>query len=94
MKVIASESLSKGADVVSRFGREAMATGAIESQYIVHVLDTGVDPHSGSPYLVMELLNGEDVEQSLRRLGPLPPDLALRIVAQRASAFRKRTRRA
>ncbi len=82
VKIIASESLSQNADVVSRFRREAMASGAIESQHIAHVMDTGVDPSSGKPYLVMELLVGEDLEQVLRRVRPFPPDLALRVVAQ------------
>ena len=82
VKVIANESHSKNADVVDRFRREALASGAIESQHIAHVMDTGVDPSSGKPYLVMELLIGEDVEQALRRVTPFPPDLALRVVAQ------------
>jgi serine/threonine-protein kinase len=82
VKLIAGEALAKSADIVSRFQREAMATGAIESQYIAHVTDTGVDPSSGSPYMVMELLVGEDVEQAVKRLGPLPPDVALRVGAQ------------
>jgi hypothetical protein len=89
VKVISTESLSKSAEVVSRFQREAMASGAIESQYIAHVLDTGVDPATGSPYMVMELLVGEDIEQAIRRLGPLPPDLALRIVGQACLGLQK-----
>jgi hypothetical protein len=89
VKVIAGEALSKNVDIVSRFQREAMATGAIESQYIAHVVDTGVDRTSGSPYMVMDLLVGEDVEHAIRRLGPLPPDLALRIVAQACLGLQK-----
>src|SRR6185369_3132814 len=67
----------------------AMASGAIESQYIAQVLDTGVDPATGSPYTVMEMLVGEDLEQAIRRLGPLPPDLALRIAAQACLGLKK-----
>lgn len=89
VKVIAGEALAKSADIVSRFQREAMASGAIESQYIAHVTDTGVDPQSGSPYIVMELLLGEDVDQAVRRLGPLPPDVALRVAAQACLGLQK-----
>ena len=89
VKVIGGEALTKNAEVVSRFQREAMASGAIESQYIAQVLDTGVDSASGSPYLVMELLTGEDVEHAIERLGALPPDLALRIGAQACLGLQK-----
>jgi eukaryotic-like serine/threonine-protein kinase len=82
VKVIAKESLADNPEAVARFGREARASGAIESQHIAAVLDTGVDPASGKPYLVMEFLVGEDLQQLIQRLGPLPPDVALRIAAQ------------
>ncbi len=89
VKVISTESLSKSAEVVSRFQREAMASGAIESQYIAQVLDTGIDPSTGSPYMVMELLVGEDIEQAIRRLGPFPPELALRVIGQACLGLQK-----
>ena len=89
VKVISTESLSKSAEVVSRFQREAMASGAIESQYIATVLDTGVDPATGSPYMVMELLVGEDIEQTLRRIGPFQPELALRVIGQACLGLQK-----
>ncbi|MGO8998218.1 MAG: serine/threonine protein kinase [Polyangiaceae bacterium] len=89
VKVISTESLSKSHEVVSRFQREAMASGAIESQYIAHVLDTGIDPQTGSPYMVMELLVGEDVEQALKRIGPFSPELALRVIAQACLGLQK-----
>jgi hypothetical protein len=83
VKVIVGEALAKNPDIVRRFRREAMASGSIESQHIAQVLDTGVDPTTGSPYMVMELLSGEDVQQAIQRIGgPLSPDLALRITAQ------------
>jgi formylglycine-generating enzyme required for sulfatase activity len=75
-------------DVV-RFEREARAAGAIESQYIAQVFDAGQDSKTGFPYLVLEYLTGEDVHQLLRRLGPLPMDLALRIVAQTCAGLSK-----
>ncbi len=89
VKVISTESLSKSAEVVSRFQREAMASGAIESQYIASVLDTGIDPLTGSPYMVMELLVGEDIEQALRRIGPFHPELALRAIGQACLGLQK-----
>lgn len=68
---------------LQRFQREARAMGAVaDSPHVVQVLDAGADRESGAAFMVMELLNGEDVETLAGRLGPLPVDLALRIVAQ------------
>ncbi len=89
VKLIAGASLQRNAEVVARFQREAMASGAIESQHIAQILDTGVDPTTGSPYTVMELLSGEDLEQALARVGPVAPDVALRITAQACQGLRK-----
>jgi eukaryotic-like serine/threonine-protein kinase len=89
IKLISGEALAKSAEILERFRREALATGAIESQYIAHVMDTGVDPGTGSPYIVMELLVGEDLDQAVKRLGALPPDLALRIAAQACLGLQK-----
>lgn len=83
IKVIRASAKEGGGDVLlQRFQREAHAAGAIESQHIAQVFDAGKESRTGSPYLVLEYLSGEDVQQLLRRLGPLPVELALRIVAQ------------
>ncbi|WP_437833789.1 serine/threonine-protein kinase [Sorangium sp. So ce1153] len=74
---------------VGRFEREAKAASAIQTEHIVRVLDSGVDQDTSSPFLVMELLRGEDLAQLLERLGPLPPRLALRIVAQACVGLQK-----
>jgi serine/threonine-protein kinase len=66
---------------LARFEREARIAGNIETQHVTRVFDTGIDPVHG-PYIVMELLGGEDLKDLVRRLGPLRPDLALRILAQ------------
>ncbi|MFT3772703.1 MAG: serine/threonine-protein kinase [Minicystis sp.] len=81
VKVISSGDVSRDQKLVTRFQREAKAAGAIDTQHITQVLDTGVD-ENGSPYLVMELLHGEDLQHAIKRLGPLSPDVALRVVAQ------------
>ncbi len=90
VKVIRPGPTDDGSAVhLQRFQREARAAGAIESQYIAQVFDSGSDAASGFPYLVLEFLSGEDVHQVLRRLGPLPVDLALRIFAQVCSGLAK-----
>src|SRR5262245_46683433 len=81
VKVITAET-ARNATLIGRFEREARATMEIDTPHIVKVLDAGTDAESGLPYLVMEYLEGEDVSQLIKRLGPLSPDLALRLVAQ------------
>ncbi|WP_437543188.1 protein kinase [Sorangium sp. So ce367] len=69
-------------ELVRRFQREARAVGAVESEHIAQVFDTGRDRETGAPYIAMEFLEGEDVQALIERLGPLPVDLALRIGLQ------------
>jgi serine/threonine-protein kinase len=64
---------------VARFQREARLAGSIESQHITAVYDAGYDRATGSPYMAMEMLDGEDVDALLERLGTLPVELAVRI---------------
>jgi serine/threonine protein kinase len=75
--------------MIRRFQREARAAAAIETSHIVQVLDTGTDASSGTIYMVMELLRGEDLKQLLARLGKLSPELSLRLVGQAAIGIRK-----
>jgi eukaryotic-like serine/threonine-protein kinase len=69
-------------DQIARFHREARAVGAVESDFIAQVFDTGRDRETSAPYIAMEFLEGEDVQALIGRLGPLPVDLALRIALQ------------
>ena len=61
LKVIVSAALAKEDGVLARFQREARASGSIDSAHVVQVLDTGIEPTTGDPYMVMEYLSGEDV---------------------------------
>ena len=82
IKVISTGDLSKDEQLVGRFQNEAKAAGAVDTQHICQVLDTGTDPETNWPFMVMEFMSGEDVQQLLRRVGPIHQDLALRIAAQ------------
>ena len=67
---------------LTRFQREAKAASAIASDHVARVLDWGTDEASKQPFMVMELLEGEDLQQVLKRIEVMPPDVALRIAAQ------------
>jgi serine/threonine-protein kinase len=82
IKVISDEEVAQDEVLVARFQREARAAAKVRSPHIVEILDAGHDAERRTPYMVMELLRGESVLDVLNRLGPLPPELALRIAIQ------------
>jgi tRNA A-37 threonylcarbamoyl transferase component Bud32 len=57
-------------EVLKRFYREAQAAAAIGHKNIIDIMDVGVSP-DGEPFLVMEYLEGEDLDSMLERTGPL-----------------------
>ncbi|MSP23607.1 MAG: serine/threonine protein kinase [Myxococcales bacterium] len=65
VKLIA-EALAASPAAVRRFKREAQAAAKLRSAYIVEIYDYGVD--EGAPFMVMELLEGEGLDQRLARL--------------------------
>jgi CHASE2 domain-containing sensor protein/tRNA A-37 threonylcarbamoyl transferase component Bud32 len=71
---------------VSRFQREAEALGRLRHPHIVDVTDSGIDPGTGVPYLVMELLDGVPLAELCRTAGPLPLERALPILDAIAAA--------
>ena len=72
-----------GADGLARFLHEARMAAAVRHPNVVSIFDVGV--HDGAPYIVMELLDGEDLDERLRASRVLPEpavlDLALPLVA-------------
>jgi serine/threonine-protein kinase len=68
-------------EILRRFENEAVAAGGLEHPNLVAVIDLGRAP-DGSPYLVMEFLEGEDCARLVRRAGPLPTARAVNIVLQ------------
>jgi eukaryotic-like serine/threonine-protein kinase len=73
--------------LLQRFFGEARAAAAIRSPHVVQILDDGVDPALQLPFIVMELLEGETLEQRLSRERRLPPDVTANILTQVARAL-------
>jgi serine/threonine-protein kinase len=71
---------------VARFQREAEVLGQLRHPHIVAVTDSGVDPETGAPYLVMELLDGFPLARLMEEEGPLPLERALPILDAIAAA--------
>jgi serine/threonine-protein kinase len=73
----------------ARFALEARITGSIESDHIVRVSDAGIDAASGMPFLVMDLLRGEELGSLSKRRGPLPAGEVVAYLHQVALALDK-----
>ncbi len=88
LKVMLPDAL-EDPDLRARFENEPKLAGSIESDHIVHVSDAGIDDDTGMPFLVMDLLEGEDLASLLRQRGPLPADEVVTYLAQAARGLDK-----
>jgi serine/threonine-protein kinase len=68
-------------DLVSRFSREAKALAHLSHPNTVKVIDDG-ELEDGSLYIVMEFLEGKNLNQTVRAGGPIPVERALPILIQ------------
>jgi serine/threonine-protein kinase len=66
---------------ITRFRREAEAAANLRSQHTVELYDFGVTD-DGTLYLVMEFLNGMDLETLVRESGQLPAGRVIHILRQ------------
>ncbi len=74
------------ATAVARFLKEGRAAARVRSEHIVRVHDVGT-LETGSPYLVMEYLEGNDLAQELEQKGKVSPELAVSYVLQACDAI-------
>ena len=70
-----------------RFTREAQVSARIESVHCVDVLDAGIDPATGIPFLVMELLVGKELGELLAERGRFAPGDVVQWLGQAARAL-------
>jgi serine/threonine protein kinase len=73
-------------ECVARFEREARTAVKIKSEHVARVIDVG-QLESGSPYMVMEYLEGEDLQGWLEKQGTLPIGQAVDFVLQACEAI-------
>ena len=73
--------VAEGQDAEARFQLEAEAVSRLVHQNTVTLFDYGRTP-DGETYMAMELLDGESLDQVLRKTGPMDPARALRIIRQ------------
>jgi serine/threonine-protein kinase len=79
------DNVAKNPKNLQRFTREAQAAARIKSDHVAKVTDVG-SLDDGTPFMVMEYLEGEDMAARLER-GALPVDEAVRYVLQASEAL-------
>ena len=75
----------KKPDVVARFEREARAVVKLKSPHVTRVLDVEV-AENGTPFIVMEYLEGQTLAGLVRGGAALPVDLAVEYMLQACEA--------
>jgi serine/threonine-protein kinase len=85
VKVMLPE-IAANAETAARFFREARASVRIKSDYVVRVLDVSRLP-DGTPYIVMEYLEGIDLDTLLEQEGQIAPAAAARFIIEAADAI-------
>ncbi len=84
LKILAPE-LAKDSTFIKRFVQEARAVAELSHPGIIHIIDAGAS--EGSFYFTMEFIEGENLNQIIKRRGKLPLDESLSITEQVASAL-------
>ncbi|MBM4373866.1 MAG: protein kinase [Deltaproteobacteria bacterium] len=87
VKFISAELAAQHPDIVKRFEREASVAARIKSPHVVQTFDRGVTD-DGTPFIVMELLEGQSLWDMLEA-GPLALRDTADIVLQVARALRR-----
>jgi serine/threonine-protein kinase len=85
IKVLHGEFAGEG-EHLERFMREAKACAKLQSEHAIRVMDVGKF-EDGSPYLVMECLDGRDLDQLVGEQGPLPSTDAVDYILEALDAI-------
>src|SRR4029077_11083252 len=87
LKIIKTDIAERSADVRERFMREARAAAALRHENIATVHQFGMRFETGQYFYAMELIEGETLEERVRRAGPLDARTTIGIAQQVTSAL-------
>jgi serine/threonine protein kinase len=88
VKFLAPHLVAAEPKLLQRFKREASIGARLRSVHVVQTFDHG-QMTDGSPYIVMELLEGATVTRVVEEHGPMAPRLAAMMVAQIAKVLHR-----
>src|SRR5262245_6407082 len=87
LKIIKTDFAERSADARERFMREARAAGALRHENIATVYQFGMRLETGQYFYAMELIEGETLDERVRRAGPLDARTIIQIAQQVTSAL-------
>src|SRR6476646_6787401 len=87
LKIIKTDIAERGADARERFMREARAAASLRHENIATIHHFGMRLETGQYFYAMELIEGETLEERVRRAGPLDSRTTIGIAEQVASAL-------
>ena len=87
LKIIKIDIAERSADARERFMREARAAAALRHENIATVYQFGMRLETGQYFYAMELIEGETLEERVRRAGPLDARTTIEIAQQVTSAL-------
>ena len=87
LKIIKIDIAERSADARERFMREARAAAALRHENIATVHQFGMRLETGQYFYAMELIEGETLEERVRRTGPLDARTTIKIAQQVTSAL-------
>src|SRR4029077_5178657 len=94
LKIINTDARARSTEARGRFTREARAAAALRHPNVATVYQFGVRDETGQFFYAMELVEGETLEERVRRLGPLDVlttiDIALQVTGALEAAEERR----
>src|SRR5215475_11864920 len=87
LKIIKTDVAERSADARERFMREARAAAALRHENIATVHQFGMCLETGQYFYAMELIEGETLDERVRRAGPLDAHTTIQIAQQVTSAL-------
>jgi len=87
LKIIQIDIAERSADARERFTREARAAAALRHENVATVYQFGMRFETGQYFYAMELIDGETLDERVRRAGPLDTRTTIEIAQQVTSAL-------
>ena len=87
LKIIKTDIAERSADARERFVREARAAAAFRHENIAAIHQFGMRLETGQYFYAMELIEGETLDERVRRVGPLDARSTIGIAQQVTSAL-------
>src|SRR6476646_2262828 len=87
LKIIKTDIAARSADARERFVREARAAAALRHKNVATVYQFGMRLETGQYFYAMELIEGETLDERVRRAGPLDAGTTIEIAQQVTSAL-------